>query len=184
MKNLQISKNYAKAILANLFSEQKENQMQQELMLMDDLLAKNDQCKKIFDSPVEDKTIKIKLIKSIAKEQNLSQNLEMFLSLLVINNRINMLSDIIKSFQNLLNEKRKIKFVEITSAKELSVEEKKYLLERIEDDLKQSISTKFSQDKTLIGGIVIKYDSKSIDLSVLGALNKINQQIKNISLGE
>ena len=184
MKNLQISKNYAKAILANLFSEQKENQMQQELMLIDNLLAKNDQCKKIFESPVEYKTIKIKLIKSIAKEQNLSQNLEMFLSLLVINNRINMLSDIIKSFRNLLNEKREIKFVEISSAKELSAEEKKYLSEQIENDLKHSIYTRFSQDETLIAGMVIKYDSKLIDLSVLGALNKINQQVKNISLGE
>ncbi len=184
MQNLQVIRNYTIAMLAGLSSAKDQDKILQELKIINQVIQSNDDLKHIINSPIKSKSSKIEIIKSIIVERKLGPLIQAFLSLLVRNKRLNLLADIINCYENMLNEKRLIKDVEIFSAKTLSNEEKKYLVKQLEKGLNLTIAPRFKEDQSLIGGIKIAYDSKLIDLSIAQALKKINQQVKNISLEE
>ncbi|NOY15013.1 MAG: ATP synthase F1 subunit delta [bacterium] len=66
----------------------------------------------------------------------------------------------------------------ITSAP-LTDQQKKQLAQVIQQNLGQDKQIIFKVDKDLLGGLVIKYQDKIIDLSLKGRLHKIKQELTN-----
>lgn len=130
--------------------------------------------------------------KSILKEclnTTANANTINFLNLLVDKKRITYLEAILKKFLNKAYDFLCVKFVEVTSAVELTTEQETELQEKIKTLIgpmftgpeSQSAKIKLTKivDSNIIGGIIVKIDSKVIDLSLRG---EVRQFAKNLNI--
>lgn len=111
-----------------------------------------------------------------------------FLMLLVDKKRIGFLSIITQTFLNKAYDFVCLKFVEVCSAHTLDKEQKTKLIEKLKILLGPEFTTSkvyyskinvtFKIDKEILGGFIIKVDSKIIDLSLRGELECLAKQME------
>nr|YP_005090054.1 ATP synthase CF1 delta chain [Fucus vesiculosus]CAX12434.1 ATP synthase CF1 delta chain [Fucus vesiculosus] len=117
-----------------------------------------------------------------------SNTTKKFLMLLVDKKRIGFLQTIIQTFLNKAYDFVCLKFVEVYSAYPLNKEQKEQLVERLKILLGPEFTTSkvyyskinvtFRVDKEILGGFIIKVDSKIIDLSLRGELECLAKQLE------
>ena len=87
------------------------------------------------------------------------------------------MEQILKSFIETCSKKRGELKAELKSAKELSTEE----INKITDELSQNFSSKiklnYINDKSLIGGLVVKVGSTMVDTSIKNKLQQIENRM-------
>ena len=111
-----------------------------------------------------------------------------FLMLLVDKKRIGFISIITQTFLNKAYDFVCLKFVEVCSAHSLDKEQKTKLIEKLKILLGPEFTTSkvyyskinvtFKIDKEILGGFIIKVDSKIIDLSLRGELESLAKQME------
>ena len=111
-----------------------------------------------------------------------------FLMLLVDKKRIGFLQIITQTFLNKAYNFVCLKFVEVYSASSLSKDQKTQLVEKLKILLGPEFTTSkvyyskinvtFKIDKELLGGFIIKVDSKIIDLSLRGEIEGLARQME------
>ena len=101
-----------------------------------------------------------------------------FLKVLDNNKRIPNLLTTILQFKKINSEKRGDISADITSANELSDEEKNNITNQLKNSLGQKLSLNFDVDKTIIGGLIVKVGSKMIDTSIANKINKLRIAMK------
>nr|YP_011007353.1 ATP synthase CF1, subunit delta [Scytothamnus australis]WAM64782.1 ATP synthase CF1, subunit delta [Scytothamnus australis] len=140
---------------------------------------------------VTDKDKKDVLNKCLTK--NTSPTTKNFLMLLVDKKRIGYLQSIIQTFLNKAYDFVCLKFVEVYSALPLNQDQKAQLVEKLKILLGpeftsskiyySKINITFLIDKEILGGFIIKVDSKIIDLSLRGELECLAKQMEVSLLG-
>ena len=106
--------------------------------------------------------------------ENLLRN---FLLVLVDKGRTGQLEEIAREFQRLVAEHEGIVHAELTTAIELSDEEARDLLKRIEDSTGRKVEATRKVDPDLIGGIVLQIGAHRLDASVRGRLNRLRREL-------
>jgi F-type H+-transporting ATPase subunit delta len=100
-----------------------------------------------------------------------------FLLVLADKGRTGALEEIAREFERLIAEHEGIVHVELTTAVELSDEEAKAVLRRIEEASGRKVEAARSVDPGLIGGIVLQVGSHRLDASVRGRLERLRRQL-------
>lgn len=99
-----------------------------------------------------------------------------FLLLLCEKNRIDILKEVSESLLRLVNEKRGIIEAVITTAVEMTEQEKKVISEKLKNYTGKEIFPRFVVDKTIKGGFIAKIDDKIIDASILHQLDLLKEK--------
>jgi len=102
-----------------------------------------------------------------------------FLLLLADKGRTGRLEEIASEFERLLAEHEGIVHAELTTAVELSDDEARELLGRIEQASGHKVEATRSVDPGLIGGIVVQVGSHRLDASVRGRLDRLRRELAN-----
>ena len=98
--------------------------------------------------------------------------------MLAHNKRINILSEIIGKY-NLINAKKRGNIMaDITSAEELSKEQKSEVKNQLRKILGEKLSLNFEIDSKIIGGLIVKVGSKMIDSSLNSKINNLKIAMK------
>jgi F-type H+-transporting ATPase subunit delta len=100
-----------------------------------------------------------------------------FLLLLVDKGRTGQLEEIAREFERLVAEHEGVVNAELTTAVELSDEEARDLLARIEDSTGRKVEATRKVDPDLIGGIVLQIGSHRLDASVRGRLDRLRREL-------
>jgi F-type H+-transporting ATPase subunit delta len=182
MIDTRLVRNYSLALFENIDNDLLADKILKQVKIIDELIQRNQEIKNILYSPIVEHNDKLQVIESITKNLNIESIVKQFLILLVKNSRISVLSSVIVYYQELLNKSRNIKTVRITSSKNLQDEEQKWLQRYLEDSLKQKVLINFNCDKSLIGGVIIEYDSILLDYSITGFLKKLQKNVKNTNI--
>ena len=171
----KVAEPYAEA----LFNSAKDNikslrETKSDMGIVVKFLGNSSDLKKFLGNPLVARTLKKNAIKDILGNL-ISANTLNFLLLLVDRNRINFLEGIAQKFFELYYKEESIAIVRITSAISLSDEQESKLVE----NLRTIIDVKTVQlarrlDEKLIGGFIIEYGAKTIDLSIRGQFRKIS----------
>ncbi len=103
-----------------------------------------------------------------------------FLCVATEKGRADFVPDICEEFRKLYYKQQNILEVNVITAMELSERLRDKLLEKLEQTLGKTVIMKLSVDKSLIGGIVVKYDNTELDSSVRGRLDRLKKQIDGI----
>jgi len=118
---------------------------------------------KFFKSPVIDAVKKEKIVKSVF-EGKIQNNTLNFILILIQRGREMLIKSILEDFIIFKNEKNGFLNVDITTAVEISDEEKKNLKSKIDEYTKFNTIPNFSVDNKLIGGFVVKIKDTILDV--------------------
>lgn len=98
-----------------------------------------------------------------------------FIKILADKKRFDELNAVIKAYINKVDEINNIKRVEVISAVELSSNQKEKTIEKLQTKLQKSVLVNWTQNKDIIGGLVIKIDDDVIDNSLKNKLEKLSK---------
>jgi len=174
IKNLKPAKRYAKALMELAVGIDNVN-IYQDLEFILNTVNENIELDAFLNNPVVKKSDKTAVLSEIFsnKIQNCVLN---FLSLLVENNRLNILSDVVKCLQDNINESKNAIKADITSVMELDENQKNAILSKLKQKINMEILPDFKINKDILGGIIIKINDTVIDLS----LKKKIENLKNL----
>ena len=145
---------------------------------VDKVLKESSDLKRVIQSPLVNSEVKLNILLTIFSKNNLHKLTTTFLKVLDKNKRISNLSSIILQFKKINSEKRGDISANITSADELSQDEKDNITNQLKNSLGQKLSLNFDVDKNIIGGLIVKVGSKMIDTSIANKINKLKIAIK------
>jgi F-type H+-transporting ATPase subunit delta len=101
-----------------------------------------------------------------------------FLMLLVDKRRIVFLEAIVKQYLKLLRDLNQVVLAEITSAKELTEEQKQAVIEKVKAiGNARNVEIQTTIDPNLLGGVIIKVGSQVLDASIRGQLRRIRMSL-------
>ena len=100
-----------------------------------------------------------------------------FLRLVAEKGRIGQIEEIAREFDRLMAREERRLNVELTTARELSDDEARELLQQIEQASGRKIEATRRVDPTLIGGFVLQAGSMRVDASVRGRLEGLRQEL-------
>ena len=182
MNKDNLVQNYAIALFNNAKSDNIQDKILEEVTNVNHIIEDNFEIKEFVSSPIVNKVDKIELISSLVENIKISKVTQNFLLLLIKNSRTTILSDIVEEYNKLLYESNNIKIVQVISASELQPVEQEWVKSNMEKELKQETKINFEIDPTIIGGIIVKYDSMLEDYSIKGSLDKIAKTLQKVKI--
>ena len=173
-----ISERYGSA-LYDLASEKKcIDSILNDFEVAEKVLKESPELRQVIRSPLVNSDEKLNILLKIFSQSNLHDLTTTFLKVLSDNKRISNLISIILQFKKINSEKRGDITADITSADELSEDEKNNITNQLKNSLGQKLSLNFDVDKDIIGGLIVRVGSKMIDTSILNKINKLKIAMK------
>jgi F-type H+-transporting ATPase subunit delta len=166
---------YEIAVKANLV-----DQLEKELKAVVGVVNESVQLRKVLFHPRITAAEKKEVLDSLFKDR-ISEIAMNFLGLLVERRREIYLADITDYFVDLANKARNITDVKVTSAVELTKEEKKRLAGAMEKCTGKQVKLSYDVDPALLGGVVVRVGDKVIDGSVRTRLQTLREHLRQIS---
>jgi len=153
MINNQIVRNYALALFSNASGNDVEDKVFEQITSIDQLMQDNPKIKSIMLSPVLAYEEKARVVALIEKVVSIESIVKKFLLTLIKHFRMSILSKVVLVYSQLLNKKKNIKMVKITSARILDAKEKEWITNYLENDLEKKVVIDYSDDRSIIGGL-------------------------------
>lgn len=169
----EIYEPYAQALMGLAQSNELVDQFGHDVNQLLDLMNESQDFKQLLMNPLIKPEVKKGVIQQVIGEQ-VHPYIINFLMLLVDRRRIFYLEGICKQYQTLLRQLKRILLAEVTSATELTEEQKESVRQKIVAmSGGQQVELETRIDPNLIGGVVIKVGSQVFDASIQGQLRRI-----------
>ena len=173
-----ISDRYASA-LYDLAAEKKAvDPVLNDLSNLKKILKDNKELNLVIKSPLITSPDKLNIFGNLLKKINANELTNTFLKVIEKNKRFSNLTSIITQFIKINSHKRGDVLAGITSADELSDEQKNNITNQLKNILGDKLLLSFDVDKNIIGGLIIKVGSKMIDTSLANKINKLKIAMK------
>jgi F-type H+-transporting ATPase subunit delta len=110
-----------------------------------------------------------------------TQEIRNFVSVLLSRNDIGLLPEIVEQFRRLAIHGPRAQVVRVTSAVELSDEEKSTLAEKLAAQFGANLEFEYKVDSSLLGGLLVRVGDRVIDASVAGKLKALRESLASRS---
>jgi F-type H+-transporting ATPase subunit delta len=141
------------------------------------LVASSKELRQVWEAPSIPADQKRKLLDAIVAREKISVEVRNFLAVLIDKGRIQFLDAIVKQFEQDLNQRLGFAVAEITSARDLSEQERRALESEVEKLTGKKVRANYAQDPSILGGAVVRIGSTIYNGSVKGQLEKIREQL-------
>ena len=173
-----VSSRYARAF-ADVVMERKLDpaQARRELRLLAQTVADSLELRRVWEAPALPAAQKRAVLDALCRRDRISPMVRNFFAVLIDHERIPLLDQIVRQVEVELDRRLDLAEAEITSARDLSPEEKRLLEAEIGRVTGKQVRASYHRDASLLGGAVVKVGSTVYDGSVLGQLNKIREHL-------
>ncbi len=172
----QIGKEYGAALFMLACEEEKKHIFAKELDDIKDIFKENPQYAELLASPGVSMKDRLSAIDSVFADR-VHEYILSFLKLLCEKGRMSCFAEAAEEFKALLDASEHISCVKVTSAVELTDEEKTKLINKLELMERGKVQAEYFVDAALLGGLVIEIDGKVIDGSVRHRLHEVKEVI-------
>lgn len=169
---MQTVKEYAEALYTLSCEENIKEEIAQNVADISGIFNENPEYVKLLSSPSVEMNTRLGLLESAFKE-SVHEYVLSFLKLLCEKGHIAFYKECAAEFEKLVAFSNKISKARVTSAVELTDEEKEALLQKLEKKCGHSVELSCSVDASLMGGMVIEQDGKIIDASLKRRLSEV-----------
>ena len=172
MSELRIASRYAKSLIELAEIQGNLNMIYDDICSVKEISHTNQDFNALIKSPVIKTEIKSKIINNIFEK---SQNLTIqFLNKVIDSRRENLLPEICESFISMYNNIKGIAQANVITAMpldETNIQKiKNYISKKIN---KPNVQLEIKVDNGIIGGLIIKYEDKLLDMSIKSELHKL-----------
>lgn len=172
-----IASRYARAFADVIFGSKLDAaQAQQQIQGLGELIAGNTELRTVLQNPAVAPPQKIKVLDALAARMGVLRQVRNFAAILTDKRRIALLPEIAALLQTEINERLGFADAEVTTARELSGEERIALEGRFAGVMGKQIRATYQRDPQVLGGVIVKVGSTVYDGSVRGRL----QRLRNI----
>jgi F-type H+-transporting ATPase subunit delta len=176
--NGAVAMRYA-AALADVAIEQKSaDRVKGDLGSFAEALSSSSDLREVLLSPAISSEAKQSAIARLAEAMNMTPAVRNFVYLLIDHRRTEMLGEIRQAFETQLNERMGIAEAQVTSAQKLSEPERQQLIAALERRTGKKIQARFGEDRSLVGGAVVRVGSTVYDGSVRERLVRLRAQLE------
>jgi len=178
MKNLAVSRRYAKALILIGQEDGQAEQYNEELSSVVGLFDTQDGFELALTNPLYNKNDRKKVLEAVLAATDLSAIMKSFLVLLFDKGRIGFLREIASYYKDLADELKGVVKASVISATELSSEAIEKIKEALSKKAGKTIVLNVEQDPSLIGGVVTKIGDLVLDGSVKTQLINMRETLK------
>lgn len=176
----KIAAPYARALFDFSVEKNIMHQITADFQNLDTFLNETVELTEYFNNPIVTKEAKREVLTKTLKSQINSETFK-FLMILVNRDRINLLDSVISRYLELVYETASIKMIEVSTAFAFTNLQKNTLIKKLKDLTNaREIRLVITVDSSLIGGFLIKTDSKVIDFSIKNQLQKLAKHLDTV----
>ena len=177
-----ISKAYGEALFELAIEKNELESIAEQVNVLANAFAENPELVKLISHPKISKEEKINVIETIFKGR-MSDDIVGFLVIIVEKDRGSEIEDILKLFQAKVREYKKIGVALVTSAIELSTEQKQKVEQKLlQQTAYESFEVEYKVDASLIGGMIIRIGDRVVDSSIRSKLDNLTKELRKVSL--
>lgn len=170
-----VHRTYARSLFEAAKEEGRLAGVREELASFAQALGDVPELREILRNPQLDRRAKQAAIDAVAGEGDpLVRNL---LRLLVEKGRGAEIEEVAEEFERLAAVEERQLSVQLTTAFELTDEEARAIVEQIQRASGRSVEATRRVDESLIGGIVLQLDSRRVDASIRGRLERLGREL-------
>jgi len=171
---------YAEALYDIGVRENNIDQLEEELLAVYQVLKESEPFRKIINHPRITADEKKEVLANLFKGR-ISVIMLSFLGYVLDRQREFYLPDMTERFTGLANKARNICDIQVTSAVELTSEEKENLGNAMAKSTGKKVRLDFNVDQELLGGVIVRVGDKIIDGSVRYRLQALHEHLRQIS---
>jgi F-type H+-transporting ATPase subunit delta len=168
---------YAGALADVALASARAETLRQEVRSFAELAAGSADLRNFLVSPAIPREAKQKLLEGLVTRMGASQELRNFLFVLVDHDRTALLAEIAREFEATLRERMGVAEASVTTARELTAQQKQKLAGTLETMTGKKIEARYAVDPTLVGGLVVRIGSTVYDGSVRAQLDRLGAQL-------
>ncbi len=176
MSTLKIARRYAKSVLETAIEHKIEDVVAQDLASIDALGASSADFRAMMRSPIIDADVKISVLKEALSSSVHTLTME-FLKLIITKGRGDLWREIAMEYRALLDDRKNIERVRITSAVEMGAPERSQLESALSARLKKTILATYDTDPTILGGAVVRVGDQVLDGSIRHQLHVLKDKL-------
>jgi F-type H+-transporting ATPase subunit delta len=144
---------------------------------MADVVNSSRELRNVLQNPAVSREQKLKLLDSIIRHIGATKMLRNFLAVLIDHRRIGNIGDVLEQFKRELDRRMGIAEAKVSSVRELSSAERKSLEQQLAAITGKTVRATYSQDASLLGGVLVRVGSTIYDGSVQGRLQRMRQEL-------
>ena len=172
-----IANRYARALADVIVTKRETAEVAGELAQFAALLESHAQLREVFASPVIASDRKRAVLQDLLARAQPRQTAQNFLQLLLANNRLHQLNAMNEALHKELDARGNIVAAEVTTARVISADEQKLLLDKLKTATGKDVRLQFKVDDAIIGGVVTRIGSKIYDGSIKNQLAQMKQRL-------
>lgn len=130
-----------------------------------------------FENPAVAAKQKVAILDKLNAKLGLQKELRNLIAVLIDHDRIKSVLEVFAAYRAELQERMGIRQAEIVTARELSGDERNELLAGVGKLAGAKIEAQFKQDKSILGGAVVRIGSTVYDGSVRGRLERLKEAL-------
>lgn len=170
------SKRYSQSLFEAALEQEKLDLVFEELAELKRVIEDNQAFFKVLEYPFITFDEKNKIIDEVFSKR-FNFIICDFLKVLIEKDRVNILNEILRDFEELYYDFKKLLKVQVITAFELKEEYKEKLILKLKEVFKQDIVIEVSIDTTIVGGLFIRAKDKIIDATVKGKLDRMKDNL-------
>jgi F-type H+-transporting ATPase subunit delta len=147
---------------------------------LDDFLSAWDsssQLREVFCDPSVPAVQKIAVLDAMKGKLNLAPQVRNLIAVLIHNDRIAAIHEVVVEYRRELKQRLGIFQAEVITARKLNADDKATLLADVEKLAKGRVEATFSEDASILGGVVVRIGSTIYDGSVLGRIERLKETL-------
>ena len=176
----KIAAPYARALFDFSVEKNIMHQITADFQNLDTFLNEAPELLEYLNNPVIKQKVKIGILTKTLKSQLNTETFK-FLMVLIRRDRINLLTAVIESYLELIYQTASIKMIEVSTASSFTNLQKDTLIQKLKELTNaREIRLVINVDSSLIGGFLIKTESKVIDFTVKNQLQNLAKHLDTV----
>jgi F-type H+-transporting ATPase subunit delta len=135
--------------------------------------------REVFGDPSVPAEQKIAVLDAMKGKLKLAPQVRNFFAVLIEHGRIGSVHEVVTEYRKELQRRLGISQAEVITARKLNNEDKAALLEQVKVLAKGQVEATFTQDASILGGVVVRIGSTVYDGSVLGRVERLKEVLES-----
>ena len=173
-----ISGRYALAVFELAKDGNNLETMERDVEALQQALADSEDLRDLIHSPVYGRDAQFNAIGAVADKMGLSDTMKNTLKLMADKRRLFVLPGVLSTLKDMLAAERGEVTAEVTTATELSTEQRERLARTLSNKVGRKVSLSETVDPAILGGLIVKVGSRMIDTSIRSKLNALQNTMK------
>lgn len=177
-----VAKTYGDALFELALEENKLDAVADDVQVIATAFAENPELSKLMNHPKVEKLEKCKVMENILKDR-VADEIAGFFDIIIKKDRYRDLPDILEYFLDKVKEHKNIGTAFVTTPTALSEEQKSKVEARLlETTGYEKTDVNYSEDASLIGGMVIRIGDRVVDSSIKTKIYELTKDLTKIQL--